>query len=320
VLGGLRRAEELVATIAWPMGARPSLLAQPDSTSGSRKPFDSAKPMAVLQGVAAHSNSKPASMPNQQHGDRWGFEHAMALFDAIKLMRQYQRQHHRCTLIDIGAHHGTVALAALEAGCRVWAFEVKDSYLAVLRRNVAAFNNSISIHTTEPADVVVPAWVRPTLFKCDVDGAELQVLKGARSVLSRSLTVSFELSLIYRRQATGRMGYPLGATAGVARATALAYLRMYRLANFTLYAHWYKPRPRRCGPPTSLPMAEWGTLGAPPPPNGSHPMRALVLSCGRTSSPIEDDAELVDGMLDDDRRPRWVDELDLWGVQRSYCT
>jgi hypothetical protein len=49
-------------------------------------------------------------------------------------------------------------------------------------------------------------------------------------------------------------------------------------------------------------------------------MRALVLSCGRTSSPIEDDAELVDGMLDDDRRPRWVDELDLWGVQRSYCT
>lgn len=260
-----------------------------------------------------HHNT--VALPHQQHGDRWGFEHALALLDGVALMR---RQHaaRRCTLVDIGAHHGTVALAALEAGCRVWAFEVNERHLSVLRRNVAAYNeSSISIHTTEPADVVVPAWVRPTLLKVDVDGAELHVLGGARGVLNRSLAVSFELSLIYGRR-DGRLGYTLGATATDARANALAYLQAFRGAGFTLYTHWYKPRPHRRGPATSLPMDEWGARGAPPPPNASHPMRALVLSCGRSAAhALEDDAALVDAMLG----PRLVDEMDLWGVRRDLC-
>ena len=124
------------------------------------------------------------AMPRQLHGDKWGFEHAIALLDGIQLMRRHFAAQERCTLVDVGAHHGTVVLAALEAGCRVWAFEVNPRNLQILRLNVAAYNaSSVRIFTHQPVDSVVPATVHATLLKVAPQGLE------SWSTTVRALTV-----------------------------------------------------------------------------------------------------------------------------------
>lgn len=117
--------------------------------------------LAFLVAAALHSLSW-RSLHNQT-GDAWGAEHGQAFLDVLSMLPAVERRA-GCTLIDIGAHHGTVAIMALEAGCIVYAFEVQARSLRVLRRNLERFGDRARIFTHEPADCVVPTTVMPGLW------------------------------------------------------------------------------------------------------------------------------------------------------------
>jgi len=114
--------------------------------------------------------------------------------------------------VDVGAHFGAYALAALTMGCRVHAFEPSDVAHAVLRANVVAneWTSRCAIHklvlwdrTPYPAELSGEVFTRhyPTvtwrvstlddqvthahMVKIDVEGAELGVLLGGRRMLER---------------------------------------------------------------------------------------------------------------------------------------
>lgn len=159
----------------------------------------------------------------QTAGDEWGASHSVALLDARSIALGHRRP---CQVVDIGAHHGTVALMAAELGCEVWTFEINPKVLTILRRNIELSGCADRIHlfTHEPADSVVPETVHPTLVKIDVDGADLAVAAGAMRLLNRTLAANFELSLSKRGSLE----------------RALDIVQLYGSAGLQVYNHWYK--------------------------------------------------------------------------------
>ena len=139
-------------------------------------------------------------------------------------------------VLDCGAHHGflTILLAGWAgAGGRVVAFEASPSSARILRENVARNgledrvtveakavgaaagtlrmseeSNAIALTGRRPAGVAVPvvplddyAALRPTLIKLDVEGFEIEVLRGARQVLEGvpKLAIEVHVEMIHRR-------------------------------------------------------------------------------------------------------------------------
>ena len=125
-------------------------------------------------------------------GDIWGVEHGLAFLDTLTLLPPNAS----CSLVDVGAHHGTVARMAAHAGCRVWAFETNKRALAQLRANLndPLYANSTEIHTAQPVDTVVPRHHVVTMVKIDVDGQDEFVARGAARVLRRALSVHVEIA------------------------------------------------------------------------------------------------------------------------------
>lgn len=224
-------------------------------------------------------------------GDVWGAEHGQAFLDARSLLPRNAS----CALVDIGAHHGTVARMAAAAGCRVWAFEVNPKSLKILLKNVAdaPYSSLVRVFTHERADAVVPADVRPTMVKIDVDGPDARVARGAARVLERAFSLHVEVAP--RKQ---------GGVRG-----SVAYMEFLKRRGFTLYPHWiYDPRGRfNASSELLLPPSATRVMATP----ATHAQRQLVRRCGAGARPIDDDAVL--------RLVRAGAEMDVWGVKASRC-
>ena len=229
-------------------------------------------------------------------GDVWGVEHGLAFFDTLTL----QSRRSPCALVDVGAHHGTVALMAASQGCRVYAFETNALAVAQLRRNVAAsfYGPLISVHGLEPVDSVVPVDEEITMVKIDVDGPDAFVARGASRVLASSLAVHVEIAP--RKQ---------GGVDGVLR-----YVQFLRSRGFVLYAHWENhfgrsgpARERASG--VRLPRNPSIVMATP----RHHPLRALVRSCGAATP-------LTNASLAGFVTHAGAAEMDVWGVRASWCS
>lgn len=101
------------------------------------------------------------------------------------------------TIIDIGAHYGLWSLAALQGGAsRVIAFECSHEDIGVLSNNLKEFpeyNYMIVERYVDDKAGSIDSWlsefppnlIRPTFMKIDVEGGELNVLKGAEKTIKK---------------------------------------------------------------------------------------------------------------------------------------
>ena len=209
----------------------------------------------------------------------WGIEHGVAFLDTVALFKKVN-----CSLIDIGAHHGTVTRAALHANCQVWSFETDSRSQKQLHHNVPAMR----IYTSEHVDNVVPENIFATMVKIDVDGADYKLARRANNTLRRALSVHVEIR-------------PRGRNA------IDAYLRFLRDAGFRLFVHWCNPLSGVC--PRGVPSIRDEKIEQLRP---QHPARALVRSCGLGFVPLN--TSTVDALF---REGTY--ELDIWGVRHEAC-
>ena len=231
----------------------------------------------------------------RHEGDVWGVEHGLAFWDTLTLQSRLSP----CALVDVGAHHGTVALMAASRGCRVFAFETNPKALAQLQRNLAGpmYGPLVSVHGLEPVDSVVPDDEDVTMVKIDVDGPDAFVARGAARILARAHAVHVEIAP--RKQ---------GGLDGVLR-----YAEFLRSRGFVLFAHWENQIGRSA---SSRRRSARVRLSRNPATvmetSRRHPMRALVRNCG-AATPLSN-ASLAAFVAD-----AGATEMDVWGVRAGWC-
>ena len=114
----------------------------------------------------------------------WGLEH----FPVILAAAQSPLREKPCTVVEAGAHMGTLAILAARLGCTVYAFEADQIYTDIMRRNVVLNNVSRRVHVIERnlssqpshrVDERVPRLHGPiTVLKMDIDGHDADAMRG----------------------------------------------------------------------------------------------------------------------------------------------
>ena len=142
-----------------------------------------------------------------------GLEHSAIVHYASSISRA-------CSMIEAGAHEGTLAIMAAKLGCDVYAFEASGHHVRMMERNVAlnlaspslgrvhavhAFlgdgsnaskageaggGNSKRTQRTLRLDSAIPEGVGVALLKMDIDGDDHRAMLGASALFEQAPNLS----------------------------------------------------------------------------------------------------------------------------------